>query len=245
MAEKIVIASGKGGVGKSSATLCLARALAKRQKRVLVMDFDIGLRSLDLLFGISAEVVFDWGDVLTGRCDPKRAFLEPEENILFISAPLAMRDGFTQEHMRELLRILDRSFHFILMDAPAGLHHGFCLAAGAADIALLIATPDEVCVRSAAKTAKVLQEIGVERQRLIINRFYKRAVQQGKQLNIDEMIDGVSLQLLGVVPEDFSVPDYLCRGLPLPDNAPAKRAFTRIAGRMLGERIPLQLKSLY
>jgi len=239
MAHKIIIASGKGGVGKSSSTICLARALTARGKRVLVMDFDIGLRSADLLLGVSDQVVFDWGDVLTRHCDPQRAFLEPEPNLLFISAPAHFQQSFSAESVQTMVEILNSSFHYILLDAPAGMQNGFQLAAAAADSALIVSTPDEVCVRSANKAARALTELGVAHHRLLLNRLRKRSVFQGKQLNIDQTIDATAVQLLGVIPEDAFVTDNLAHGLPLPKNSPAGQAYARIAARLLGENVPL------
>lgn len=242
MAEKIIIASGKGGVGKSTAVACLARSLAAKGHRVLVMDFDIGLRSLDILLGVSDQVLFDWGDVLALRCDPKKAFLELSPNLFFIAAPLHMQKSYTLPRMRELLEILDRSFHYILMDAPAGLHQGFSLASCAADTGILLSTPDAVCVRSAGIAARTLSANGVKALCLLINRLQQKPVTYGSLLNIDEVIDAVGVQLLGVIPEDFSITQQLCKGFILPEKSPAAHAFDRVTRRMLGESVRLPAK---
>lgn len=242
MAQKIIIASGKGGVGKSSVCVGLARALAARGRRVLVIDFDIGLRSLDILFGVSQDVLFDWGDILERRCDPKKAFLELQKDLYFIAAPLHMSDALQEENIKPFIEILNRGFHTILFDAPAGLQTGFQFAASVADVGIVVSTPDPVCVRSVGITAQELGNRGVDSTRLVINRIAKKTVAKDRQLNIDEVIDATGVQLLGVVPEDPLVPDFFCRGLPLPARATASEAFRRIAGRMTGLQIPLSLK---
>jgi len=243
LAQKIIIASGKGGVGKSSLTIGLARALSAKDRRVMVMDFDIGLRSLDILFGVTPQVVFDWGDVLSGRCDPKHAFLKLKEKLFFVSAPLRMRDEFSPGALGKMAAILNSSFDYLLFDSPAGLTSpGFVLAAGISDSAVLVSTPDDLCVRSVAAAARELTRFGVREQRLLINRLTKKPILRGKLPNIDEVIDATGVRLLGVVPEDFGITEYFSKGLPLPNDNFANLAFQRIAGRMEDEPIPLDVK---
>lgn len=135
MAEKIVIASGKGGVGKSSLTAGLARALSGAGKRVLMLDMDIGLRSLDLIFGTQKDVLFDWGNVIDGGCEPNQAALAAGGPML-MTAPMRMSDSFTKESMKELADKLAKDYDYIFFDAPAGLSDGFELACAAATGAL-------------------------------------------------------------------------------------------------------------
>ena len=146
MAEKIVIASGKGGVGKSSLTAGLARALSGAGKRVLMLDMDIGLRSLDLIFGTQKDVLFDWGNVIDGGCEPNQAALAAGGPML-MTAPMRMSDSFTKESMKELADKLAKDYDYIFFDAPAGLSDGFELACAAADRGIVVSTADAVCVQ--------------------------------------------------------------------------------------------------
>jgi septum site-determining protein MinD len=243
MAQKIVVASGKGGVGKSSAVCGLCRCLADMGKKVLVIDFDIGLRGLDLIFGVSSQVVFDWGDVILGRCELDKAFIYADGATL-IAAPRAFSDEFTKDNISELLGQLDTIFDYILLDAPAGISKGLYLAACCADRALIVSTPDNVCVRCGSLTADKLLEIGISDIRLIINRFSRRPVMQRRLLNIDDVIDAAGVQLIGVVPEDPEVMYSLSNGERLSGKSFAREAFMKIAGRICGENIPLDLSAL-
>ena len=146
MAEKIVIASGKGGVGKSSLTAGLARALSGAGKRVLMLAMDIGLRSLDLIFGTQKDVLFDWGNVIDGGCEPNQAALAAGGPML-MTAPMRMSDSFTKESMKELADKLAKDYDYIFFDAPAGLSDGFELACAAADRGIVVSTADAVCVQ--------------------------------------------------------------------------------------------------
>lgn len=130
MAEIILVASGKGGSGKSTFTVGVSKALASCGKRVLAIDCDIGLRSLDLLLGVSESVVFDWGDLLEGRCSAEQALIKGSVDLL--AAPRAYGDGFTDEGFRQMVAGFDNNYDFIFLDSPAGIDRGFTLAASGA-----------------------------------------------------------------------------------------------------------------
>ena len=238
MAEKIVIASGKGGVGKSSLTAGLARALSGAGKRVLMLDMDIGLRSLDLIFGTQKDVLFDWGNVIDGGCEPNQAALAAGGPML-MTAPMRMSDSFTKESMKELADKLAKDYDYIFFDAPAGLSDGFELACVAADRGIVVSTANAVCVRSVNITAGAMRKLGLSDIRLVINRFDEKAVCKKKLLNIDDVIDAVCVQLIGIVPEDAAVSHCAVRGEPLPASSAAAKAFSRIAKRIDGGEAPL------
>ena len=242
MAQKIVIASGKGGVGKSSLTVGLCRALHARGRRVLAVDCDLGLRSLDLLFQAGDALVCDWGDVVRGTCDPVRACVDAG-GISLLAAPLSESADFTPERMRGMIAQYDDAFDYILIDAPAGVVGEFTLAAAMADRALVVATADGVCLRSAGRAADTLRELGVADRRLVLNRFHRAAVEHSFLVNVDDAIDRVGVQLIGVVPEDPEVTFRLPKGEGLPKKSPAKLAWERIAARLDGENVPLRLRS--
>lgn len=240
MAQKIVFASGKGGVGKSSAALGVSKALAARGFKVLLSDFDIGLRSLDLMLGVSETVVFDWGDLLLRRCTAEQALISV--GLLdFLAAPQSFDEAFTPASVKELfVGELDRFYDFMIFDAPAGVGSGFSLACASAELAFLVTTPDSVCVRSCFAAARELRRSVSQAQlRLLINRFEEKPVIKKRLLNIDECIDSVAVRLGGVIPEDEGVVTSSVTGKPLDGSSPAAKAYDRIARRLIGERVPL------
>ena len=239
MAQKIVIASGKGGVGKSSLTAGLSFALRDLGKRVLAVDCDVGLRSLDLLFCVGDALVFDWGDLSDGRCNAEQALIE-KGGVSLLAAPLR-EEAHTSQQMRDMLSLFDDAFDFILIDAPAGVAEEFRLAASSADRAIVVATADEVCLRSACRAAESLRAEGIPDLRLVLNRFHASAMEHSFLCNVDDSIDRVGVQLLGVVPEDVHVTFCLPKGEPLQKKSPAKTAWSRIARRICGENVPLKL----
>ena len=240
MAKKIVIASGKGGVGKSSLTVGLSLALRDMGKRVLAVDCDVGLRSLDLLLRAGDTLVFDWGDVLNGNCAAEKACVETN-GIRLLSAPLTENPDHTSEQMRDMLSQLDAQYDFILLDAPAGVTGEFRLAAAGADMGIVVATADDVCLRSASRAADALRGCELGELRLVVNRFLRPAMEHNFLHNIDASIDRVGVQLIGVVPEDPLVTYCLPKGEAMPKKSAARSAWQRIAKRLCGENVPLRV----
>lgn len=237
MAEKIVVASGKGGVGKSSCTVAIGKELADRGYRVLLVDTDTSLRSLDVLLGVSDRVVFDWGDVICERCSFSKAIIKCK-NVSLISCPLQNDERFTPEAMKKTVMLYDKMFDYIIIDSPAGVDIGLDIACAAADRALIISTSDKICVRSASRAAQRLYDTGIEDIRLIINRFVRKSVRRNKLLNIDSVIDSTSVQLIGVVPED----ENITFGIVMKSRSqPSYQPFVRITNRILGKEEPLNL----
>lgn len=237
MAEIIVVASGKGGSGKSSFVSGVGRALAKMGKKVLAIDCDIGLRSLDLLFGVSENVVFDWGDIVLDRCNAEQAVIKAEIDLL--AAPRSFNDGLTLEATAKVFKSFSEKYDYILLDSPAGIDRGFQLAACGADKAVVITTPDSVCVRSCARAFDELRRLGIEDTRLVINMFEVKPVCKKKLLNIDQCIDETGVQLLGIVPRDINVGFCSVTGTVPGEFSPSTLAYSRIAKRIIGKRIPL------
>lgn len=239
MARTTVIASGKGGAGKSSLAAGLGGALASLGRRVLLIDGDIGLRSLDLILGCAESTVYDWSDVLLGRCAPEKAPL-PAGGLYLLAAPLRDAPAFTPEAMRGLIAHYSVFFDHILIDAPAGVERGFRLAASAAQEAIVVSTPDAVCVRSAAAAVDELFAMELSPILLVINRFQAQPVSKRKLLNIDQVIDRAGARLIGIVPDDADVTCCAAMGRPVLPGSPAGSAYLRIAKRMEGEKIPLK-----
>ena len=202
LAEKIVITSGKGGVGKTTCCVAIGDELASRGYSVLLVDTDVGLRSIDELLHMSQRIVYDWGDMILGRCKGEDAVVVSSENLDLLTCPLQYDDAFTPENLKKVIEEFDADYDFILIDSPAGIDIGFENAAAAADRAIVVSTSDSVCVRSAARAGDKLYDMGINDVRLIINRFRKKSVINRKFLNIDDVIDKTMIQLIGVVPED-------------------------------------------
>lgn len=236
MARKIVFASGKGGVGKTTLAVAVGKALAGYGQRVLLVDFD-NLRGIDLLVGASEAVVYDWGDVLLDRCEVSEAIYKAD-SLSIMSCPRKYGDA-TPKKVANLIKSLDKNFDYILFDSPAGIGRGMHLAAAAADKGVLVATPDYVCVRGAFAAADELFESEVSEVRMIINRAVKKDMRHKRMLNVDAMIDSAAVQLLGIVPED----PYLRLGsMGASVYQPGQvsyRAISNVARRLNGENIPL------
>ncbi|MBQ3149960.1 MAG: P-loop NTPase [Clostridia bacterium] len=243
MARKIVIASGKGGVGKSSMTKGICLSLADLGFRVLAIDCDIGLRCLDILFDTGSRCVFDWGDIICEVCGPFKAITEAGR-VDVLAAPSQLLPEFTPLAARSMVKKFDNDYDYIILDAPAGIGSAFMLAAAMADEGIIVSTPDPVCVRAAEKAGAELKKQGVGEVRLIINKFNKGAVENKFLLNIDDTIDSTGIRLIGVVPEDPEIPFHYTSGKNLSKKSPASKAFIRVAKRISGERLPLNLKLL-
>jgi septum site-determining protein MinD len=236
MARKIVVASGKGGVGKTTLTIGLGKALAAGGARVLLVDFD-NLRAIDLMLGAAGNVVFDWGDVVQGRCAPEDAILQ-QQGVSFLACPPSY-DGVTPQQVRDLIGRVEAAFDYVLFDAPAGIGTGLQLAAAAAQRALVVATPDLVCVRSACRAAQELEKQGVKSSRLVINRAARRDIRRRQMLNIDDVIDATGVQLIAIIPEDKRLRSAgMEGGVCLPGQI-SREAFLNLAKRVQGKNVPL------
>lgn len=236
MAKRIVVASGKGGVGKTTLALALSLAFARRGKRVLLVDFD-DLRCADLLLGVADRVVYDWGDVLNQNCEPNDALLDAGA-ISLLPCPTDY-GTFTPAQVREMMRGYAQQFDVLMFDAPAGIGTGFSLACAAARTGIVVALPDPTSVRSACRTAQEMESQGVKETRLILNRAVKRDIRRGLLLNIDDVIDRSEVQLIGIVPEDRALRYAAMKpGFFSPD-AISFLPLSSIAGRLEGENIPL------
>lgn len=241
MGVSTVITSGKGGVGKSTVSLGLGRALAKRGRRVLLVDCDAGLRSLDRMTGTEENLVFDISDVVYGRCAPAEAIYPcGEEGLFLLPAPSQSENRIRPGVMRKLVPLLQRYYDHVLLDSPAGVGGGFRSAACAADRALIVCSPDPVCVRGVAVARELLEKLGLSQIRLVINRFNGELFSEtGAYGDLDGVIDAGGVRLMGVVPEDFSLAAAFLRGKEAKEDSKGMMALCRIAGRLEGESIPI------
>lgn len=205
MARKIVITSGKGGVGKTSVCGNLGLHLAKLKKRVLLVDVDIGLNNLDVVMGVENQVVFDLIDVLQGRCRAKQAIIRDFDNpMLFImpSVHSLGKNDISICQMQKLITELDDSFDYILIDCPAGLDKPFERALAIATEAIIVSTPHISSLRDADKTIVALQCYGLDILGLIVNRVRGDLVLASEMLDPIEISNTISQKLIGIVPED-------------------------------------------
>lgn len=241
----IVLTSGKGGVGKTTTTANLAVALARSGRKVVAIDADIGLRNLDVVLGLENRIVYSLVDVVEGTCRLRQALVKDKrvENLYLLpAAQTRTKDAVSPEQMVALCEELRKEFEFILLDSPAGIESGFRNAAVGADEALVVTTPEMSAVRDADRIIGMLESMGKAPIRLIVNRLRPKMVREGNMLDVQDVLDILAVDLIGVVPDDDSVVTSTNRGEPLTLNpvSPAASSLTNIARRLLGEEIPLE-----
>ena len=233
-----MVASGKGGVGKSTLCAHVAAGLARRGKRVLILETDTGFRGLDLLLGLPARSIFDLSDVLEGRCSLEDALQVHEPTGLrVLLAPGDPEYLPARERMAALFSWAGSRWDYVFADCGAGYGPLDGITARLCSGALLATLPDEISARGAAKVSGFLWKAGLTRQRLIINRVPRRLVPSPRVRDLDDVVDLAGVQLLGAVPE---APGLAPPAESVPDT-PAGRELDAIARRLLGERVPLEL----
>lgn len=244
MAIKTFITSGKGGVGKSTITALLGVGLTKLNKRVLIIELDIGLKSLDVILGVENKVLFDLKDILLGRCNIDKAILSCEyaPNLKLITAPLDCFMSYNKENLAQILDELDDKYDYILIDSPAGVGTSFREVLSLIDNALIVVTPDLICVRDACSVSQILLDYGVQDQKLIINKVKNKFTKLDILPDLDYVIDQVGVQLISVILEDIDIMKFTLKGLMLPKDSQAMKFFDNLAKRILGQEVPLMVK---
>lgn len=244
MTEKILIASGKGGVGKSTVTVFLGMTLASKGKKVLLIDSDTGLGALDILLGVSGSVVNTWNDAVTENCGIKDAILSVSDNLYLMPSPRFYPEDIADDTFKTITHELEDEYDIILIDASAGIDDNLRRCAYACDRAVFVATADEVSVRCAASAANEASKFGIdsENMRIVINRYRKKAAIKSKLLNVDGVIDKTGISLLGILPEDKNVPFMSVTNILPSKKSVFITAVCRIADRMEGRNVPLDLK---
>lgn len=243
MSNILVVTSGKGGTGKTTVSYLLARSLCRRQKNVLLLELDSGLRGLDLIMGVSGKIVYDLSDVLSGRCKPVKAITVcdvSQGNLHLIAAPIDRYFLPDRASLTALLKGLAGCYDYLILDTSAGLGRGFDIACSVCNSALIVCTGDPVSVRDAAKAAQLLQE---KKPRLVINKFLRHILSKDLP-DLDAVIDRVGAQLVAVIPEDPMVERLLAKGELLPQSSVAWREVEDMARRILGERVRLNVERL-
>ena len=254
MTEIIVVTSGKGGVGKTTTSASVACGLARRGKRVAVVDFDIGLRNLDLIMGCERRVVYDFVNVIQGDCTLKQALIKDKrlETLHVLAASQTRdKDALTAEGVRRVLdQLIADGFDYILCDSPAGIEKGAHLAMYYADRAVVVVNPEVSSVRDsdrilgllASKTQRAEQGNGGVKEHLLLTRYNPRRVASGEMMSVDDVKEILGLNVIGVVPESPDVLAASNAGVPviLNDESDASRAYDDAVARLLGENLPLR-----
>ncbi|MGM8212995.1 septum site-determining protein MinD [Virgibacillus sp. W0430] len=245
MGEAIVITSGKGGVGKTTTTANIGTALALVGKKVCLIDTDIGLRNLDVIMGLENRIIYDIVDVIEKRCRLKQALI-PDKRFdclsLLPAAQTSDKSSVTTEGMEAIVAELKQDFDYILIDCPAGIEQGFQNAVAGADQAIVVTTPEKSSVRDADRIIGLLEQYEMERPRLIINRIRNQMMKDGNMLAIDDIVQILSIDLIGIVVDDDQVIAASNQGKPVAfePNTKASIAYRNISRRILGESVPLQ-----
>lgn len=246
MGEVIVITSGKGGVGKTTTTANLGSALALEGKKVALVDTDIGLRNLDVVMGLENRIVYDIVDVVEQKCKLRQALIKDkrfQELFLLPAAQTRDKSAITEEQMKELVDKLKEEFDYILIDCPAGIEQGFKNAIVGADRAIVVTMAEISAIRDADRIIGLLESSQIKNPQLVINKLRPEMVRRGKMMDVDDIVDLLSIDLIGVVPDDEYIITQTNKGEPVISNrkAPSGKAYMEIAKRILGENIEVTI----
>lgn len=244
MGEAIVITSGKGGVGKTTTTANIGAGLAQAGQKVALIDADIGLRNLDVVMGLENRIVYDLVDVVEGFAKLKHALIKDKrfENLYLLPAAQTRdKTAVTPDQMRDLVGEMKQEFDFVLIDCPAGIEQGFKNAIAGSDKAIVVATPEVSSVRDADRIIGLLEAEEKHHPSLIVNRIRPSMVKKGDMMDINDMIEILAIDLLGVVPDDEFIVVSTNRGEPavLNPQSRAGEAYRNITRRLMGENIPM------
>ena len=237
MGKVIVVASGKGGTGKTMVCANLGATLALEGHKVVVVDMDMGLRNLDLYLGLESNVVYDVNDVMNGVCRIKQALIKDKSfpGLFLMAASPKKPDGeITPLHMKVLCSRLAQRFDYIIVDAPAGIDDGLAIAAGGADMALIVTAPNYASARDGEMVRLVLKELGIEKTAMVINKLNMEFIRKGFAPEVSDLVRGFSRELLGVIQEDENIAVSTNLGVPIvfmQDTYIAEN-FHNIAGRL-------------
>lgn len=246
MGEVIVITSGKGGVGKTTTTANLGSALAMQGKKVVLIDTDIGLRNLDVVMGLENRIVYDIVDVVEEKCKLRQALIKDkrfQELFLLPAAQTRDKSAVNEEQMRDLTSKLKEEFDYILIDCPAGIEQGFKNAIAGANRAIVVTTAEISAIRDADRIIGLLESSEIKNPELVVNRIKPNMVRRGEMMDVDDIVDLLSIELIGVVPDDEYVVTQTNKGEPVVQNrkAPSGKAYMEIARRILGENIEVTI----
>lgn len=251
MARIIVVTSGKGGVGKTTTSAAISMGLALRGHRTVVIDFDIGLRNLDLIMGCERRVVYDFVNVINNEASLNQALIKDKrcENLFILPASQTRdKDALTQDGVERILNELSENYDYIVCDSPAGIERGAHLAMYYADDAIVVTNPEVSSVRDsdrmlgllASKSRRAEKNEEPIREYLLLTRYSPQRVKLGEMLSVDDVQEILSLHLLGVIPESKAVLNASNSGNPvvIDEKSDAGQAYMDIVARYLGEEVP-------
>lgn len=244
MGEVIVITSGKGGVGKTTTSANLGTGLALAGKKVALVDADIGLRNLDVIMGLENRIVYDLVDVVEGNCRLKQALIKDKRyDGLFLLPAAQTRDknAVSPEQMAKLSEELREEFDYTLIDCPAGIEQGFKNAIAGADRAIVVTTPEISAVRDADRIIGLLEANELRNPQLVLNRIKPDMVKRGDMLALDDVVEILAIDIIGVVPDDQYIIISANKGEPAVADPGSKagQAFRNITQRIIGNNVPL------
>ncbi|SHK48426.1 septum site-determining protein MinD [Thermocrinis minervae] len=246
MTRVVVVTSGKGGVGKTTVTANLGIALAKLGKKVLAIDADIGLRNLDMILGLENRIVFDVLDVLEGRTELKKALVRDKRGLSLWLLPANQtknKDAVDRDKWISMVEDIKQKgeFDYVFIDSPAGIELGFQIAASPADVALVVVNPEVSSVRDADRVIGLLENMEKKECYLVINRVRWDAVKKGQMLSVEDIVDILKVEPIGVLPEEPKLVDFTNRGEPivLQESYDVSKALMDMAKRLLGEDVPM------
>lgn len=257
MAKVIVVTSGKGGVGKTTTSASFATGLAMKGNKTVVIDFDVGLRNLDLIMGCERRVVYDFVNVLNKEATLKQALIRDKhtENLFVLPASQTRdKDALTEEGVERILNELKEDFDYIVCDSPAGIEKGALMALYFADEAIIVTNPEVSSVRDsdrilgilAAKSKRAIDGVEPIKEHLVITRYSPKRVEMGEMLSIDDVKDLLSIPLVGVIPESDSVLSASNSGVPVIHDIDSNsgQAYADVVDRFMGVNLPLRFLSV-
>ena len=250
MAKILVVTSGKGGVGKTTTSAAIGTGLALRGHRTVIVDFDVGLRNLDLIMGCERRVVYDFVNVVNGEANLQQALIKDKrlENLYVLAASQTRdKDALTVEGVEKVLMELKEQFEYVVCDSPAGIEKGAHLAMYFADEAIVVTNPEVSSVRDsdrmlgllASKSRRAERNEDPIKEHLLITRYHPERVSQGEMLGVEDVKEILSVALLGVIPESQAVLKASNQGVPviLDDQSDAGQAYSDTVDRLLGKNV--------
>jgi len=253
LSKVIVVTSGKGGVGKTTSSAAFASGLAAKGHKTAVIDFDVGLRNLDLIMGVERRVVYDFVNVINGEATLKQALIKDKrvDNLYILPASQTRdKDALTTEGVESVINELkEDGFDYIVCDSPAGIEKGAFMALYFADEAIVVTNPEVSSVRDSDRIlgilqsrSKVAEEGGTVKEHLLITRYSPDRVEGGDMLGMDDIVEILSIPLIGVIPESGSVLQASNSGVPvvMDKESKAGQAYMDVVSRFLGEDVPMR-----
>ena len=243
--RKIVVTSGKGGVGKTTVVANLGFALASLGKKVVLIDADIGLRNLDIVLGMENRIVYDLVDVVEGVCKLRQALIKDKRFNTLCLLPAAQKrdkEAVTPEQLSSICEELSREFEYVIIDSPAGIDRGFRNAVAGAEEGIIITTPEVSSIRDADRVIGILETYKIEEPYLVINRVKPEMVKRGNMLSVEDVLEILGIKLLGVIPEEEAVVIATNKGEPLIffERTKSAKSFRDMIKRLEGEEVPFK-----